>query len=194
MVFPMKLIVGLGNPGKKYVATRHNVGFQWISQLAEKLQVTLKEEVKFHGLCAHIEQEGNELWLLSPQTYMNDSGKAVAKLCHFYKIHSEQVLVVHDELDLPAGVSKLKLGGGLSGHNGLKDIAKQLITKDFWRLRIGIGHPGDKDSVVDYVLQKPCKVEAEKINVAINHSLEIWPLIARGDCQAAMLDLHTMKL
>jgi PTH1 family peptidyl-tRNA hydrolase len=194
MVFPMKLIVGLGNPGKKYVSTRHNAGFQWVSKLAEKLQVTLKEEIKFHGLYARIEQEGNELWLLSPQTYMNDSGKSVAKLCHFYKIHPEQVLVVHDELDLPTGVSRLKLGGGLGGHNGLKDIAKQLVTKDFWRLRIGIGHPGDKDSVVDYVLQKPCKVEAEKINMAINRSLEIWPLIARGDCQAAMLDLHTMKL
>jgi len=187
----MKLIVGLGNPGKEYVATRHNAGFQWVSQLAEKLQVTLKAEVKFHGLCARIGQRGNELWLLSPQTYMNASGEAVAMLCHFYKIQPEQILVVHDELDLLPGISRLKLGGGLGGHNGLKDIATRLATGDFWRLRIGIGHPGDKDSVVDYVLQLPRKEEAIKIDEAIHRSLEIWPLIAQGDYQAAMLDLHT---
>jgi len=160
----MKLIVGLGNPGKEYVATRHNAGFQWMSQLVEKLQVTLKAEVKFHGLCTRIGQVGNELWLLSPQTYMNASGQAVARLCHFYKIQPEQILVVHDELDLPPGISRLKLGGGLGGH---------------------------KDSVVDYVLQLPRKEEAIKIDEAIHRSLEIWPLIARGDCQAAMLALHT---
>ena len=188
---PMKLIVGLGNPGKEYVATRHNAGFQWMSQLVEKLQVTLKAEVKFHGLCTRIGQVGNELWLLSPQTYMNASGQAVARLCHFYKIQPEQILVVHDELDLPPGISRLKLGGGLGGHNGLKDIATRLATRDFWRLRIGIGHPGDKDSVVDYVLQLPRKEEVIKIDQAIHRSLEIWPLIARGDYQAAMLALHT---
>ncbi len=187
----MKLIVGLGNPGKEYVATRHNAGFQWMSQLVEKLQVTLKAEVKFHGLCTRIGQVGNELWLLSPQTYMNASGQAVARLCHFYKIQPAQILVVHDELDLPPGISRLKLGGGLGGHNGLKDIATRLVTRDFWRLRIGIGHPGDKDSVVDYVLQLPRKEEAIKIDEAIHRSLEIWPLIARWDCQAAMLALHT---
>ncbi len=187
----MKLIVGLGNPGKEYVATRHNAGFQWMLQLVEKLQVTLKAEVKFHGLCTRIGQVGNGLWLLSPQNYMNASGQAVARLCHFYKIQPEQILVVHDELDLPPGISRLKLGGGLGGHNGLKDIATRLATRDFWRLRIGIGHPGDKDSVVDYVLQLPRKEEAIKIDEAIHRSLEIWPLIARGDYQAAMLALHT---
>lgn len=188
---PIKLIVGLGNPGKEYVATRHNAGFQWVSQLAKKLQITLKVEVKFHGLCARIEQEGNELWLLTPQTYMNASGKAVAMMYHFYKIQPEQILVVHDELDLPPGISRLKLGGGLGGHNGLKDITACLATRDFWRLRIGIGHPRDKDSVVDYVLQLPRKEEVVKINEAIHRSLEIWSLIARGDCQSAMLKLHT---
>lgn len=187
----MKLIVGLGNPGKEYVATRHNAGFQWMSQLAKKLQVILKAKVKFHGLYARIGQGGNEIWLLSPQTYMNASGKAVAMLCHFYKIQPEQILVVHDELDLPPGISRLKLGGGLGGHNGLKDIATRLTTRDFWRLRIGIGHPGDKDSVVNYVLKLPCKEEADLIDEAIHRSLEIWPLIAQGDFQAAMLDLHT---
>jgi PTH1 family peptidyl-tRNA hydrolase len=122
---------------------------------------------------------------------MNESGKAVSMLCRFYKINPDQILVVHDELDLPPGVSKLKMGGGLGGHNGLKDIATCLATRNFWRLRIGIGHPGDKDSVTDYVLRSPCKEEAEKIDEAIIRSLEIWPLIVQGDYQAAMLRLHT---
>lgn len=187
----MKLIVGLGNPGKQYVSTRHNAGFQWMFKLTEKLQVTLKREVKFHGLCAHIGQGDNELWLLCPQTYMNVSGKAVSTLCNFIKINPDQILVVHDELDLPPGTSKLKMGGGLGGHNGLKDIAACLATRNFWRLRIGIGHPGDKESVADYVLRSPCKEEAVKIDKAIIRSLEIWPLIIQRDYQAAMLQLHT---
>ncbi|MGH8814905.1 MAG: aminoacyl-tRNA hydrolase, partial [Advenella sp.] len=128
---------------------------------------------------------------LNPQTYMNLSGKSVAALCHFYKIPPEQVLVVHDELDLPPGVSRLKLGGGLGGHNGLKDIAAHLATKAFWRLRIGIGHPGDRNAVVNYVLQPPRKEEALLIDESISRSLEVWPLIAEDNCQAAMLKLHT---
>ena len=153
--------------------------------------MTLKAEARFHGLCARTGQGDAELWLLNPQTYMNASGKAVAALCRYYKIQPEQVLVVHDELDLPPGVSRLKLGGGLGGHNGLKDIAAHLATKDFWRLRIGIGHPGDKNAVVNYVLQPPRKEEAPLIDEAIHRSLEVWPLIAEGNCQAAMLKLHT---
>ena len=196
----MKLIVGLGNPGKEYAATRHNAGFWWVERLAAELKLTLKAEARFHGRCAryvhpvhavHTGQGDGELWLLNPQTYMNDSGKAVAALCRFYKIQPEQILVVHDELDLPPGTSRLKLGGGLGGHNGLKDIAARLATKDFWRLRIGIGHPGDKNEVVDYVLHPPRKEEAPLIDEAIHRSLEVWPLIAQGNCQAAMLKLHT---
>ena len=190
----MKLIVGLGNPGKEYAATRHNAGFWWVERLAEALRVTLKAEARFHGRCAryvHTGQGDGELWLLNPQTYMNDSGKAVAALCRFYKIQPDQILVVHDELDLPPGIARLKLGGGLGGHNGLKDIAAHLATKDFWRLRIGIGHPGDKHEVVDYVLHPPRKEEAPLIDQAIHRSLEVWPLIAQGNCQAAMLKLHT---
>ena len=187
----MKLIVGLGNPGKEYVATRHNAGVWWISHLANELHVALKAEARFHGLCARTGQGDSELWLLKPQTYMNASGKAVAALCHFYKILPEQILVVHDELDLPPGISRLKLGGGLGGHNGLKDIAARLATKDFWRLRIGIGHPGDKNAVINYVLQPPRREEAPLINEAIHRSLEVWPLIAEGNCQAAMMKLHT---
>jgi len=136
-------------------------------------------------------QGESELWLLNPQTYMNASGRAVAALCRFYKIEPERILVVHDELDLPPGTSRLKLGGGLGGHNGLKDIAAHLATRDFWRLRIGIGHPGDKNAVVGYVLQPPRKEELVLIEEAIERSLEVWPLIAQGNCQAAMMKLHT---
>lgn len=187
----MKLIVGLGNPGEKYAATRHNVGFQWVCQLAEELRITFKSEVKFHGLCANLVQGNEQLWLLKPQTYMNASGMAVAALSRFYKISPQQLLVVHDELDLPPGTAKLKLGGGAGGHNGLKDIISHLATRDFWRLRIGIGHPGNRNEVVDYVLHSPRKEEALLIDEAIQRSLVVWPLIASGDYAAAMNQLHT---
>jgi peptidyl-tRNA hydrolase, PTH1 family len=190
----MKLVVGLGNPGKQYAPTRHNAGTWWITRLADELCVPLRAEARFHGLCARVGQSGqggSELWLLSPQTYMNASGKAVGALCHFYKIPPEQILVVHDELDLQPGIARLKLGGGLGGHNGLKSITAHLGTPGFWRLRIGIGHPGDKNAVINYVLQPPCKEEASLIGEAIHRSLEVWPLIAEGNCQAAMMKLHT---
>jgi PTH1 family peptidyl-tRNA hydrolase len=187
----MRLVVGLGNPGAQYAFTRHNAGTWWIARLADALQVSLKAEPKFHGLCARAGRGETELWLLHPQTYMNASGKSVAALCHYYKIEPEHVLVAHDELDLPPGVSRLKLDGGLGGHNGLKDIATHLSTKHFWRLRIGIGHPGDKNAVVNYVLQPPRKEEAILIDESIDRSLEVWPFIAEGDYQAAMMKLHT---
>ena len=189
----MKLIVGLGNPGREYAATRHNAGAWWVARLADQLGVTLKADAKFHGLCARIGRAESEAWLLNPQTYMNASGRAVAALCRFYRIQPEQILVVHDELDLPPGVSRLKLDGGLGGHNGLKDIVAQLGTREFWRLRIGIGHPGEKHAVVNYVLQPPRKEEAALIDTAINDSLEVWPLLAEGNYQAAMMKLHTQK-
>jgi len=190
----MKLIVGLGNPGRQYEATRHNAGAWWIARLADELGVTLRAEARFHGLCARVGQGEAEFWLLSPQTYMNASGRSAGALCQFYKIPPEQVLVIHDELDLPPGSAKLKLDGGLGGHNGLKDIAARLGTKNFWRLRIGIGHPGDKNAVVNYVLQPPRKEEAQLIDEAIQRSLEVWPLIAKGNCEAAMLKLHTRTI
>jgi PTH1 family peptidyl-tRNA hydrolase len=189
----VKLIVGLGNPGREYAATRHNAGAWWVARLADQLSVTLKADAKFHGLCARIGRGDSESWLLNPQTYMNASGRAVAALCRFYRIQPEQMLVVHDELDLPPGVSRLKLDGGLGGHNGLKDIVAHLGTREFWRLRIGIGHPGEKHAVVNYVLQPPRKEEAALIDTAINDSLEVWPLIAEGNYQAAMMKLHTQK-
>ena len=187
----MKLIVGLGNPGKEYEGTRHNAGFHWVDCLADELKITLKQEARFQGLCARITRENMDLWLLEPQTYMNRSGQSVAALCRFYKILPEDIVVVHDELDLLPGVAKLKQGGGLGGHNGLKDIVAQLGTRDFWRLRIGIGHPGDRDAVVRYVLHPPRKEEISLINEAIDRSLLVWPLIAQGDFQSAMLKLHT---
>ena len=187
----MKLIVGLGNPGMKYADTRHNAGFHWVSRLADQLHTVLAMESRFHGLSASIKHGDAQLWLLEPQTFMNASGRSVSALCRYYKILPEEILVVHDELDLMPGVSKLKWSGGLGGHNGLKDIAAHLATKDFWRLRIGVGHPGNRNAVVDYVLHPPRKDEAPLINDAIDRSLAVWPLIAQGDCQAAMLKLHT---
>ena len=189
----MKLIVGLGNPGEKYAATRHNAGFHWLCRLAEQLRITFKSEAKFHGLCANVVLDNEQFWLLKPQTYMNASGMAVAALTRFYKISPHQLLVVHDELDLPPGTAKLKLGGGAGGHNGLKDIITRLATQDFWRLRIGVGHPGSKNEVVDYVLHPPRKEEALLIDDAIQRSLVIWPLIASGDYTAAMHKLHTKQ-
>ena len=187
----MKLIVGLGNPGREYAGTRHNAGFQWVDRLAEILHITLKPEIRFHGLCAHVNQKNTDLWLLEPQTYMNASGRSVVALCQFYKIQTDEMIVIHDELDLPPGSAKLKKGGGLGGHNGLKDIAAKLGTQDFWRLRIGVGHPGDRDAVVGYVLHPPRKEEAQLIDEAIERSLEVWPLLAQNACEAAMLKLHT---
>lgn len=187
----MKLIVGLGNPGREYEKTRHNAGFDWVDRLADVLHLTLKPEPRFHGLCAQVRQQDADLWLLEPQTYMNASGRSVAAICQFYKIPVDEIIVIHDELDLPPGIAKLKRGGGLGGHNGLKDITAKLGTQDFWRLRIGIGHPGERGAVVGYVLNPPKKEEALLINEAIEKSLEVWPLIARGACEAAMLKLHT---
>ncbi len=193
MESPIRLVVGLGNPGDKYASTRHNAGFHWLDQLADSLHVPFRLETKFQGLCTRIEQDGGELWLLKPQTYMNASGLSVSAMCRFYKIVPEQILVVHDELDLPPGTIKLKLGGGAGGHNGLKSIVAQLSSQSFWRLRIGVGHPGNRHMVVDYVLHPPRKEEAILIDQAIDHSMQVWPLIAQGDFAAAMQRLHTKR-
>ena len=187
----MKLIVGLGNPGKDHAADRHNAGYRWLACLAKEKRVLLKLESRFHALLGKLARDGEEFWLMQPQTFMNASGRAVGALAKFYKIPAQEILVVHDELDLPPGVARLKQGGGVSGHNGLKDIAAHLGTQDFWRLRIGIGHPGEKSLVVDYVLDRPRKEETKLIEQAIQQSLEVWPLIAEGELQAAMLRLHT---
>ena len=187
----IKLIVGLGNPGREYDATRHNAGFWWVDGFAHAHQFTFKAESKFHGLAARGSVHGRELFLLKPQTFMNVSGRAVVALALFYKIVPQNILVVHDELDLPPGTARLKLGGGHGGHNGLKDIIAHLGTRDFWRLRIGIGHPGERADVSDYVLNPPRREESELIEQAIQRALDVSHLIIEGKLEAAMLKLHS---
>lgn len=187
----IRLIVGLGNPGREYETTRHNVGFWWVDELAGRENFNFRTEAKFHGLAARGQLHGHEVALLKPQTFMNLSGRAVGALAQFYKILPSEILVVHDELDLQPGIARLKMGGGHGGHNGLKDIIAQLGTKDFWRLRLGIGHPGDRAQVVNYVLNDPRREERELIEEAMQHSLHVAPLIVEGKQEAAMLRLHT---
>jgi peptidyl-tRNA hydrolase, PTH1 family len=190
----IRLLVGLGNPGAEYEATRHNAGFWWLDEVARKLRVSLQPERSYHGLVARINRAGDEpLWLLQPMTFMNLSGKSVAALARFFKIASAQVLVAHDELDLQPGQAKLKLGGSAAGHNGLKDIHAQLGTQDFWRLRLGIGHPGVKAEVPNYVLKKPSAEHRTEIEKAIARSLESLDLVLAGDMAKAMMKVHADK-
>ena len=191
----MKLVVGLGNPGKKYERTRHNAGFWWVERLAHGAQAALRNDGKFHGRAAKL-SPASDVWLLMPDTFMNNSGRAVAALATFYRIEPPEILVVHDELDLAPGIARLKFGGGASGHNGLKDIIECVGGKDFWRLRIGIGHPRDtatEQEVVDYVLHPPRVEEQPLIDDAITRSLDVWPLLAEDKHEAAMLKLHTKE-
>lgn len=183
-----RLIVGLGNPGAEYADTRHNAGFWLCERLARELNVELRREARFHGMAGRSREQ---LWLLEPQTYMNRSGESVGSLARFHRIPPAEILVLHDELDIPPGDLRLKFGGGLGGHNGLKDIAAHLGTQDFWRLRIGIGHPGDRNAVVDYVLKRPRAEERGLIDAALERALLHWPLVARGDYPAAMQKLNS---
>ncbi len=187
----IRLIVGLGNPGREYEATRHNAGFWWVEEFARVQGANFKADAKFHGLLARSAPHGHEVFLLKPQTFMNVSGRAVAAVAQFYKIEPASILVVHDELDLPPGSAKLKLGGGHGGHNGLKDIIAQLGTRDFWRLRIGIGHPGERSEVSNYVLHPARKEEQGLINDAMERAQQVAPLVVEGKLDAAMLKLHS---
>lgn len=187
----IRLIVGLGNPGCEYDFTRHNAGFWWVDALAQQYSWSFRAENKFHGLVARGRLEGHELFLLKPQTFMNVSGRAVGALAQFYQIEPGQILVVHDELDLPPGGIKLKFGGGHGGHNGLKDIFSHLGTREFWRLRIGIGHPGERAAVVNYVLNAPRAEENGLIEHAVQRGLQVAPLVFAGKLEAAMLKLHS---
>lgn len=187
----IRLIAGLGNPGREYETTRHNVGFWWVDELANRENLNFRTEAKFHGLAARGQLHGHEVALLKPQTFMNLSGRAVGAIAQFYKILPNEILVVHDELDLQPGIARLKMGGGHGGHNGLKDIIAQLGTKDFWRLRLGIGHPGDRAQVVNYVLNDPGREERELIEEAMQQSLHVASLIVEGKTEAAMLKLHS---
>jgi PTH1 family peptidyl-tRNA hydrolase len=190
---PIRLIVGLGNPGPEYELTRHNAGFWLVDELAGR---ALTRESRFNALAAKKNIAGQEVWLLEPQTYMNRSGQSVGALARFYKIAPDEILVVHDELDLPPGTAKMKKGGSSGGHNGLKDISTALGTQDYWRLRIGIGHPramNIQQQVVDFVLHRPRKEEQPLIDESIAKSLEVVPLLCEGKFEAAMMQLHTNK-
>jgi len=151
----IKLIVGLGNPGKQYENTRHNAGFWFVEEVARQYQLQFRPETKFLGEVARVQSNGHDVWLLKPMTFMNRSGQSIQSLANFYKISPDQILVVHDELDLSPGTAKLKSGGGHGGHNGLRDTIAALGTPAYLRLRLGIGHPGHRDQVVDYVLHPP---------------------------------------
>ena len=186
----IRLIVGLGNPGPKYDQTRHNAGFWFVDQLALRFGGQFRAESKFSGEVCKIRVAEEEVWLLKPMTFMNRSGLAVRQLSTFYKIPLEEILVAHDELDLDPGVVRLKRGGGHGGHNGLRDISSQL-GKDFMRLRIGIGHPGHKDDVVDFVLSRARREEQQGIDDAINEAADAAEDIVSGQSQKAMNQLHS---
>ena len=183
---PPRLIVGLGNPGSEYADNRHNLGFWFVDRLARDLKIALQAQGKFFGHVARLD----DLWLLKPSTFMNRSGQAVAALARFYKIEPAEILVVHDELDLQPGAIRLKQGGGNGGHNGLKDIQASLASPDFWRLRLGIGHPGERNEVVNYVLKAPRREEQELIDQALDRCLLAWPKLGAGDYVAAQRVLH----
>ncbi len=183
-----RLVVGLGNPGAEYTGTRHNAGFWFCEQLADKLGIRFSHESRFHGFVANARELG--IWLLMPQTYMNRSGQAVGALARFYRIAPAEILVVHDELDIPPGQLRLKFGGGLGGHNGLKDTSAHLGTNDYWRLRVGIGHPGDRNEVANYVLKPARREEQAQIDEALERALSVWPTIVRGDWNAASTRLN----
>jgi aminoacyl-tRNA hydrolase len=183
----IKMIVGLGNIGAEYEHTRHNAGFWFVDELAWQMKAVFKNEKKFFGDVARVD----DLWLLKPDTYMNLSGKSVSALAQFYKIQPEEILVVHDELDIPCGQIRFKLGGGNGGHNGLKDIQAKLGTPNFYRLRLGIGHPGDRNLVVGFVLNKPPAAERQLIDDAIAKSLRAIPDILAGKKDEAVRFLHS---
>jgi PTH1 family peptidyl-tRNA hydrolase len=186
----IRLFVGLGNPGAEYEATRHNAGFWWLGALAGKLGARLVPERGYQALAARVSGPQGPVWLLEPMTFMNRSGFAVATLARFFKIEPQQILVVHDELDLLPGQAKLKFGGSAAGHNGLKDIHGMLGTPDFWRLRLGIGHPGVKSEVVNYVLKRPSAADREAIEQAIAKTLDASDLLLAGEMDKALARIH----
>lgn len=192
-----KLIVGLGNPGTKHEKDRHNAGFWVVDELARLYGGQWQEETKFQGQLAKIKLGSNDVYLLKPNTFMNRSGQSVAAICRFHKIDAKAILAIHDELDLKPGVARLKWAGGLGGHNGLKDISAHLNTNDYWRLRIGIGHPRDSEEgkrnldVADYVLKKPKLEENIDIDRAISCFLKVMPKISVGDMNSATMELHS---
>ena len=192
----IRLIAGLGNPGPEYEQTRHNAGFWLVDNLANSLPgCRLQRESRFQAMVARTSIAGQEVWLVEPLTFMNLSGQSVAALARFYKINPDEVLVVHDELDLAPGIARMKKGGSAGGHNGLKSMTASHGTQDYWRLRIGIGHPrvlGSQQAVADFVLHRPRKEEQPLIDEAIDKSLRIVPLTVEGKFEIATMQLHTV--
>lgn len=192
MTAGIQLIVGLGNPGVEYADTRHNAGVWFVEQLCEHAKVRLAAETKFKGHIGTFTLSGQLIRVLVPATYMNHSGQSIVAVAHFYKIPAETILVVHDDLDLPPGCARLKRDGGDGGHNGLKDTAQHLGTKAFYRLRLGIGHPGNREDVLDYVLHRPSLSDKKRILSAIEHAQAILPTLIEGKLSQAMTTLHTL--
>ncbi|MDU0810435.1 MAG: aminoacyl-tRNA hydrolase [Burkholderia sp.] len=200
----IKLIIGLGNPGVEYSATRHNAGFWMIDKIARLFGEVMSNNLLFNGFYANVRIYGNTVHLFKPNTYMNCSGKPVIELIRFFKILPNQILIAHDELDLSPGITKLKLGGSLSGHNGLKNISEHLSSQQYWRLRIGIGHPRNlvpeskrssvKHDIALFVLGIPQKKEKDLIEASIRRVLTVIPLIVKGELEQAMMYLHRNKL
>jgi len=189
----IRLIVGLGNPGSQYEKTRHNAGFWFVEEVARQYGVQFRPETKFFGQVARVQQGGLDFWLLKPTTFMNRSGQSIQAIANFYKIPVDQILLIHDELDLPVQTIRLKKGGGHGGHNGLRDAIAALGSKDFYRLRIGIDHPGDRRKVVDYVLNPPSKLEMQLLETAIYEATRFIPQIVKGAFDEVMQQLHTAQ-
>lgn len=189
----IKLFVGLGNPGPEYEGTRHNAGFWWLDAVARELKLTLVMDKSYHGLVARTSVRGQAVWLLAPQTFMNLSGKSVASLARFFKIEPQDILVAHDELDIVPGEAKLKFGGSHAGHNGLRDIHAQMGTGDYWRLRLGVGHPGVKSEVVGWVLKKPSLDHRIAMDQCIDRCLKALPHLLAGEMDQATMLIHTSK-
>jgi PTH1 family peptidyl-tRNA hydrolase len=187
----IRLVVGLGNPGKEYERTRHNAGFWLVERFASAQGLHFRKDPKYQALVTRLPDNG--AWLLMPQSFMNASGRAVQMLAGFFKIRPEEILVVHDELDFAPGVARVKQGGGIGGHNGLRDISQRVASHEYWRLRLGIGHPGDKNVVADYVLHKPSVDDKALIDQAIDRSLQVLPEMLKGDMQGAMQKLHSSE-
>jgi peptidyl-tRNA hydrolase, PTH1 family len=189
----IKLFVGLGNPGSEYERTRHNAGFWWVDALAERLKLTLRFEKNYNALLAKGSVGGESIWLMEPQTFMNASGQSVGALAHFFKIKPEQILVIHDELDIVPGQAKLKLGGSHAGHNGLRDIHAHLASDQYWRLRLGIGHPGVKEQVLHWVLKKPSPEHQQAMDECLTRTLGAFEDLVQGEMTRATLKIHTSK-
>jgi PTH1 family peptidyl-tRNA hydrolase len=189
----IRLFVGLGNPGPEYEDTRHNAGFWWVDQLSRQWRTSPSPDKAYHGLVARVNHPQGPAWLLQPMTYMNLSGKSVGALARFFKIAPEEILVAHDELDLEPGELKLKKGGGHAGHNGLRDIHAQLGSSDYWRLRIGIGHPGVKSEVANWVLKKPAPDQRDALEQSIQRAVRALPDLLAGRMEKATSAIHTSK-